>query len=312
MSNLKVSGVIKSTIRLLLGVFFIGTAVLKLLSIDNFEVYLYSFGIISYAWTTFFSRLLIFIELIIGISMILKIYYRQIWWLTMMMMVGFTLFLVHAAIFRNDSNCHCFGDIIELDPTQSIVKNIITLALLLVIRNEQSHDYKPVLKRWLTAGVLVSSFVIAFVLLPMDVIYNKIYSDQENVNSLAFYESLNDSTYFDGEKIMDIREGRYLINYALAGCKYCRIGAEKLTLMADRHQIPHDRIKFIIGGSDQATEHFKEVTKTSDYQHWNIPMQQLVAITYGKFPLYVFIENGKVVMAGDFRMIDDELIMSLQ
>ena len=225
-----------------------------------------------------------------------------------MMILGFTLFLVYAAIFRNDSNCHCFGDIIELDPTQSIVKNIITLALLLVIRNEQSHDYKPVLKRWLTAGVLVSSFVIAFVLLPMDVIYNKIYSDQENVNSLAFYESLNDSTYFD----MDISEGRYLINYALAGCKYCRIGAEKLTLMADRHQIPHDRIKFIIGGSDQATEHFKEVTKTSDYQHWNIPMQQLVAITYGKFPLYVFIENGKVVMAGDFRMIDDELIMSLQ
>ena len=309
MSNLKVSGVIKSTIRLLLGVFFIGTAVLKLLSIDNFEVYIYSFGIVSYAWTTFFSRLLIFIELIVGISLILKIYYRQIWWLTMMMMVGFTLFLVYAAIFRNDSNCHCFGDIIELDPTQSILKNIIVLALLLVIRNEQSHDYKPVLKRWLTAGVLVSSFVIAFVLLPMDVIYNRIYSDQENVNSLAFYESLNDSTYFDGEKIMDISEGRYLINYALAGCKYCRIGAEKLTLMADRHGIPHEKVKFIIGGSDEAIARFIELIGTSDYEHWKIPAPKFMAITYGKFPLYVFIEDGKVIKAGDFRIIDDDVLM---
>ena len=110
--------------RLFLGALFVVTAVLKLLSIDNFEIYIYSFGLFSYTWTTFFSRLLIFIELLIGISLILKICFKKIWWLTMLMMAGFTLFLVYAAIFRNDSNCHCFGDLIELNPTQSIFKNI--------------------------------------------------------------------------------------------------------------------------------------------------------------------------------------------
>ena len=306
MSNRNNLGIINLTIRLLLGVFFIGTAVLKLLSIDNFEIYIYSFNIFSYVTTTFFSRLLIFIELIIGISLIFKICFKQIWWLTMLMMVGFTLFLVYAAIFRNDSNCHCFGDLIELNPTQSIFKNIITLALLFIIKNEKSHDYKPVLKKWLVASTILISMVVSFVLLPMDVIYNRIYSEKENINTAAFYESLNDSTY------VELQQGRYLINYALAGCKYCRLGAGKVTMMLDRHGISHDKVKFFIGGSDEAISRFIEITGIYDYEHWKIPAPEFMAITYGQFPLYVFVEDGKVVKAGDFRMVDDKLIMLLQ
>lgn len=306
MSNRNNLGVAKLIIRLLLGVFFVGTAVLKLLSIDSFEVYIYSFGIFNYTATTFISRLLIFIELTIGISLILKICFKQIWWLTMLMMVGFTVFLIYAAIYRNDSNCHCFGDFVEIDSAQSIVKNIIVLALLFLIRKDGSHDYRPVLKKWLIAGSVVVSFVVSFVLLPMDVIYNRIYSGNKDVNEAAFYESLSDSTF------VEIREGRYLINYALAGCKYCRLGTEKVTMMLDRHGISHDRLKFFVGGSDEAISKFVEVTGTSDYEHWKIPAPQFMAITYGKFPLYVFIDYGKVVKAGDFRILDDDLIMSLQ
>ena len=187
MSDRSNSGVLRLTIRLLLGVFFIGTAVLKLLSIDSFEIYIYSFGLFSYTWTTFISRLLIFIELLIGISLIFKICLKKTWWLTMVMMVGFTLFLIYAAIFRNDSNCHCFGSLIELNPSQSIIKNIIVLVLLFFIRNEESHDYKPVLRKWLTVGIVLVSLIVSFVLLPMDVVYNRIYSEKDNVNTVAFY-----------------------------------------------------------------------------------------------------------------------------
>ncbi|MBQ2499750.1 MAG: hypothetical protein II523_07030, partial [Bacteroidales bacterium] len=178
------------------------------------------------------------------------------------------------------------------------------IALLFVIKNDESHDYKPVLRKWLVALTLVVSFVISFVLLPMDVVYNKIYSDNEEVNEVAFYESLSDSTYFE------LQQGRYLINYALAGCKYCKIGAEKATMMLDRHGISHERLKFFVGGSDEAISIFVEITGTSDYKHWKLAAPQFMAITYGKFPLFVFIEDGKVVKAGDFRIVDDEVIVS--
>ena len=303
MSSLNSLNIIKLIIRLLLGVFFISTAVLKLLSIDSFEVYIYSFGIVNYITVTFLSRLLIFIELLIGISLIFKIYFRQVWWLTMLIIAGFTLFLIYAAIFRNDSSCHCFGSLIELDPSQSIIKNIITIVLLLFIRKEQSHDYKPLMRKWLIGISIAVSIIIPFVLVPMDVIYNKIHSEKENINTVAFYESLSDSTYHD------LQQGRYLINYALAGCKFCRIGAEKVTMMIDRHGISHDRLKFFVGGSDEAISRFIEVSKTSDYLHWMIPAPEFMAITFGRFPLYVFIEDGKVVKAGDFRILDDDVLM---
>lgn len=305
MSNLNSLNIIKLIIRLLLGVFFISTAVLKLLSIDSFEVYIYSFGIVNYITVTFLSRLLISIELLIGISLIFKIYFRQVWWLTMLIIAGFTLFLIYAAIFRNDSNCHCFGSLIELDPSQSIIKNIITIVLLLFIRKEQSHDYKPLMRKWLIGISIAVSIIIPFVLVPMDVIYNKIHSEKENINTVAFYESLSDSTYHD------LQQGRYLINYALAGCKFCRLGAEKVTMMIDRHGISHDRLKFFVGGSDEAIDRFIEITGTSDYQHWKIPAPQFMAITFGMFPLYVFVEDGKVVKAGDFRILDDDVLMEL-
>ena len=303
MSNLNSLNIIKLIIRLLLGVFFISTAVLKLLSIDSFEVYIYSFGIVNYITVTFLSRLLIFIELLIGISLIFKIYFRQIWWLTMLIMVSFTLFLIYAAIFRNDSNCHCFGSLIELDPSQSIIKNIITIVLLLFIRKEQSHDYKPLMRKWLIGISIAVSIIIPFVLVPMDVIYNKIHSEKENINTMAFYESLSDSTYHN------IQQGRYLINYALAGCTFCRIGAEKLVLMVEKHNIPHEKIKFVVGGNDDAISKFIEKTNTSDYEHYKIPAPELMSITFGKFPLYVFLEDGKVVKAGDFRILDDGFLM---
>ena len=303
MSNLNSLNIIKLIIRLLLGVFFISTAVLKVLSIDSFEVYIYSFGIVNYLTVTFLSRLLISIELLIGISLIFKIYFRQIWWLTMLIMAGFTLFLIYAAIFRNDSNCHCFGSLIELNPSQSIIKNIITIALLLFIRNEKSHDYKPLMRKWLIGISIAVSIIIPFVLVPMDVIYNKIHSEKENINTVAFYESLSDSTY------RELQQGRYLINYALAGGKFCRIGAEKLVLMVEKHNIPHEKIKFVVGGNDDAISKFIEKTNTSDYEHYKIPAPELMSITFGRFPLYVFIEDGKVVKAGDFRILDDDVLM---
>ena len=148
--------------------------------------------------------------------------------------------------------------------------------------------------------------------MPMDVIYNRIYSDEENVNTIAFYESLNDSTYFDGEKLMDVSDGRYLINYTLAGCRFCHLGAEKLVLMLDRHGIPHDRVKFVIGGNDEAIGKFIEKTNTYDYDHWKIPAPKMMSITYGEFPLYVFVKDGKIIQAGDFRILDDDMIMALK
>lgn len=319
----KIADITKLTIRLLLGALFIVAAVLKIISIDNFEIYIFSFNIFSFVTTAFLARLIIAAELFLGLCLIFKVYFKQIWWLTMLMMLGFSLFLIYAMIFRNDSNCHCFGSLVELDPKMSFVKNIITIALLLTIKKEESHIYKPILRKWIFGIVIAISLIASFFIVPMDAIYNKIYSERQDVNTVAFQNSLNDSTYinylkvlpeksgdsvvFTREKqLLDLNHGRHLINYALSGCKFCKTGAEKITLMFDRHGISHDKLVFVLVGGDVSASKFIKETNTFDYKHWRIPIPIMMDITFGSFPLYIFVEDGKIVKSGDFRIIDEK------
>ena len=132
----------KGILRVLIGAMFVTTAVLKLLSLDEFELYIYSFGIFSYVAVTVLARLLIAFELLMGLFLLLKQCYKQVWWLMFLSLIGFTSFLIYAALFRNDANCHCFGDFIELNPLHSLVKNGITMALLLCIRKESDYRFR--------------------------------------------------------------------------------------------------------------------------------------------------------------------------
>ena len=115
-----------------IGGVFIIAAILKLISIDEFEIYIYSFNIFSFLLTTFVSRIIIIGEFILGLFLILKINYRFVWKTSLIILILFTLFLTYVAIFRRDSNCHCFGELIELNPLESIVKNLILILLLLL------------------------------------------------------------------------------------------------------------------------------------------------------------------------------------
>ena len=125
----------KNIVRILLGMVFVPSSVLKLMSLDSFELYIFSFNLMDFALTGIAARLLIAAEMILGVALICKFEYKWSWWLGMLMTLGFTFFLVYVVIFRNDANCHCFGDLIEIDPLHSIYKNIAMMALFIFCKN---------------------------------------------------------------------------------------------------------------------------------------------------------------------------------
>ena len=317
---------LETIIRLSLGAFLITTAVLKLISIDSFELYIYSFNIFSFVSTTIISRIVIAVEMWLGLWLLLKIFYKETWLLCMSMMVAFTIFLIFAYFDKGDDNCHCMGEIISMKPGHSIIKNIVIIILLVLIKVERG-DKKRRRRQWLGAGTtLVISFVIPFIIIPNDMIYNKLFSKEERLNREAFYESVNDSTYniflkvlpemkddsiifVEEERPMNISEGRYLINFALAGCKYCKMGAERLSIMFDKHEIDKEKLKFVIGGGPISISMFMKMAGTQEYEHWKIAPHKMMELTYGVFPQYVFVENGDIVFSGDFRHLDETEII---
>jgi len=313
-------------VRIAIGLLFVVSAASKLISIDSFEIYLYSFNFFSYVVVTILSRLLVATEFFIGLCLIFRLHYKKIWFVSLILMVFFTIFLIYVIRFRNDENCNCFGDLIDLSPKQSLAKNIILTCFLIFIGKIKDYDYKPKIRKLLTGIFLGISIIVPFIIVPNDLIYNKIYSEKENINTIAFGESLNDSTYFgylkvlpeklddtivfvNENKMMDVSEGRYLINYVIAGCKYCRLGAERLAIMAGKNGIENEKMKFVVGGTPYAMSLFIKKTNTHGFDHWEIAPNKLMNITLGRFPLYVFVENGSVVNAVDFRHLDEEEVI---
>lgn len=310
------------TVRIIVGLLFVLSAVSKLIAIDSFEVYIYSFNIFSYVTTTILSRLLIAIELFIGLCIVFRMFYKEIWWVALILLIFFTFFLVYVIRFRSDDNCHCFGDLIDLNPKQSLGKNIILTCLMLFVNKIDDYCYAKKVKKCLGLSFAAISIVIPFVVVPNDLIYNKIYSEKENINTVAFNRSLNDSTYigylkvlpeklndtivYENEnRLMNITDGRYIVNYVLAGCKYCKMGAERLAIMFDKHNISHEKLKFVVGGNAVPMSRFITLTETYDFDHWKISQPIMMSITFGRFPLYVFVENGEVVKVADFRHLDE-------
>ena len=125
---------VSHTIRILIGCVFIASAILKYLSIDTFDLYIYEHQLFNYAITAILTRLLIAAEFALGIMLIGNILIKFTYFTTFLFLAGFTVYLfLQPLLFDVDlSNCHCFGDKIILNHTQSIIKNIVFDVVTLV------------------------------------------------------------------------------------------------------------------------------------------------------------------------------------
>lgn len=292
--------IMKFIVRILLGAFFITTAVLKLLSLDSFEIYIYSFNLFSFNLCAIIARLVIAAELLLGAFLIAKILYKPTWWLTMLMMIGFTLFLVYVALFRHDANCHCMGDLVKLNPVFSIVKNLITIVLLLIVRKEEDYHFRGKMAVGITAAVLALG--VPFILFPTDSVYNLIMKSNSVVDEKRFGEFMQDST----AQALHIEQGDYVLGVVSAGCKYCKLSAKKINSMVENNQLDTGKVVFLIWGSDPSIQKFKEETGAVHFRYAKINPVEAIQLVDGKFPTFVFVKNGKPVDAVDIRGLNDK------
>ena len=299
-------------INIVIGSVFIIAAILKLMSIDEFEIYIYSFDIFSFLLTTFVSRIIIIGEFILGLFLILKINYKLTWRLTFISLILFTLFLIYVAIFRQDANCHCFGELVELSPLESIIKNLVMIALLMLGQQTTSSKLKAQSSKLL---VLSSTFLV-FIISPPDSIYKMIYSTEKEVSTVDLYKSFDEVVKIDFteeglvfDSISSFKEKEnQLIVIVSSGCKYCRLGLKKLSLIMKNEDLATDNVDIFIWGSPEGIEDFRNETMTEDYSYWHIMPNRAIEITYGRFPIFIFLKEKDIIKIGDFRDVDDAFI----
>ena len=315
----------KSVVRILIGLLFVVSAVFKAISIDEFDIYLYSFGILDFVFCTLLSRLIILFEFALGVMFIFNLYFRSVWLIITSTTGLFTLFLIYVQLFRHDSNCHCMGDIVELDPLHSIVKNLGIIGLMLLIRKAKEEKFKN--RKWFTIGLVGAAFIAILIIIPPNSFYNFIYSGEKTLNTVEFNKTMSDSTYytrivnlnydeqkkickFDVENVaLDLSNDKYLLAYIHSGCKYCKLGMKKINMMIENNEIDPEHVIMLIWGDDEHISEFILDTKCFNYECRIMEAHLAVGVTNGHFPTFVFYDSGEVVEVFDYNNINEKSIV---
>ena len=130
----------KIVLRVFIGLVFIVSALTKLYPIIPLEILLVKTGITNWSLAPIFARLLVGFEFMLGSFLIFNIQTKKTTIVSMLSLVGFTFYLLYLHFFVSaDDNCGCFGEIIKMNPLQSILKNIVLLGLSVLLLKKHSE-----------------------------------------------------------------------------------------------------------------------------------------------------------------------------
>ena len=300
----RVFGIVPIVIKVLLGLLFIASAILKIVDMDQFEIYVYSYHFFSLNFSFLVARAAIIVELVLGIGLVSNTLPKFYWWGSMVMLVGYSILLIYALYLGRTDNCHCFGDYLQLDPKHSLIKNGVLILFLLPLYwiGEWETPF-----RWLILALaVVASSVAVFAISPPDN-YTPSYDPEENLQVEYFNEMLDDASLDS----LNLREGKQIVCFFSTGCDYCQMAAHKLSLMQQFYGFPADRITYVFMGSEAGIEKFYEKSESAQYRNVLYPdVAHLIAAVNGACPTLVFMDNGAPVQEYGFRNMKEEEIKS--
>ena len=132
------------TARIVVSILFLVSAVSKMFPLWMFEKQLVDLGICGWCDAPYFSRLLIALEVAIGIAILQRHFIKRfVIPVTAFLLVAFCVHLSiemvkHGAM---NGNCGCFGQLIPMTPLEAFIKNVLTLGLLVYIyRTTAEHE----------------------------------------------------------------------------------------------------------------------------------------------------------------------------
>lgn len=328
------------TIRIIISFLFLISAVAKLypspyFAISTFEVkQLYPMGF-SEDFAVFFSRILIGIELALGILLLQNNYLRRIIIpSTILMLVVFTTHLTIDTIQNggNSGNCGCFGSLLPMTPIEAIIKNVVAIILLAIylyvvpkITNEKSNF-------WVLTTVTFASILTLFMIAPIqpkveEIVTEEVETPLESVETFNTQttESIaitptetttSEETKTETAKpvsdeptpqksgyaqyFSNIDKGKKILALFVPGCDHCRDVAKELTEMkAKNKNFPEVEVIFMNEEAEKIPEFFS-------FAGANYPYKVIEVIPFWKLlgnskdtPGVIYLWNGNKIKEWD-------------
>ncbi len=264
-------------LRIFISIVFLFSAYSKFVSPGLTEIILVDHGIVSARETAaLIVRGLIGFEFALGILLILPYSLKTIVIPTaILFLIIFTGYLVYTGfILKDTQNCGCFGEMIKMSPLESIVKNIIMIAILILLfkfTNEKK-------KYFIAPTVMVLCVASVFLFLP--------------VNSQKEFKFAN-YTNFEGEGRVDLSVGEKLLVIINLECDHCQTLAKELSETKNQTNKLPKLYALLFKEGNVTVDSFKTMTKFNLPYHM-IGLNEFLNLIGQSPPRIYWLKDGKV------------------
>lgn len=241
----------------------------------------------------YFSRIIIGIEFAIGILLLFPFNIKKIIIPATIFMLA--IFSVHLTIeiftSGNQGNCGCFGALLPMTPLQALLKNLVSIALLLLILikfSDNINEKRNISYCLIITNVITFCILVLFMLIPIQKKQTNYAPPIVIEDSLAVSPSLNtsiDTSNFKESKVKNqkdstkiskkvsepskiksiyskyfpkIDEGKKILCFFAPTCDHCMATAKELTeLKKQNPNFPEIQIIFMDEAPEEIPKFFK-------------------------------------------------------
>ena len=313
------------TLRVLLCGLFVFSAITKMLPLTPFEKQLVDLGFADWHTAPYFARLIIGIELGLGIALIQNHFFKRIVIpLTALLLVAFCIHLSYQIAIGQGGNCGCFGQFIEMTPTEALIKNIVTLVFLgwlffISKEKKSANRFSFLLLIWSFSTLFM---FMAFPFAPFKELSNVTvdtssipWEDESapasqtvdtaqtqttnapavvvNPGPAAVVSKFSKLNVFSGLKVK-IDEGKRIVCFFIPGCDHCREAAKAITELSKDPNFPKVYIYFGDEEVEKIDEFFQVAGKKYPYQVLGMGEFFTLMGPQGETPGILYLWNGNI------------------
>lgn len=303
MNTKTLKDILFAVLSISLGFLFLFSAWSKLPTLEQFGWTVVENTFLNWTMAEWFTRLLIGLEFFLGILFINGFRIRRIAipvaFITLLVFTAYLFVILYTK--GNNNNCGCFGEVVQMSPKESILKNVIMMAVLSVLYFIQ-YEWKIKRGNWIVVGLFLTVMSLLLCRYPPDSIY--LFPKHENLNIPIplshLYQSPNNKAPHE-----ELRKGKHVIAFMSLTCPHCRKAAKKMRIM----KMKETSLPFYLvlnGDSSRIAEFFND-TKANNipYTHFN-GVEQFIAMA-GKdgLPAIKWVEDTTVYKESNYITLDE-------
>lgn len=295
------------SVRVILGLLFIASGLLKLMPIEPFELNFIDLGVANWFTAPIIARGLIGFELLLGLFLLFNLVMNKFTVkATYSILVFFTFYLFYQLIKNgNNGNCGCFGTFLQMTPLESVFKNLAMIILLMIVQFIPAKWSLPWAKIFIPVFILIA-FISPYLLNPPEALATGHRAGAVNY-PLGLKKIYNDTSIIHPP--VDLTVGRHIVAFMSLSCGHCRMNALKMHVL----QLRNPDFPFYIllnGDSAMFEKNFFDFSKALNVPHSYFNNDDFFSYVDGSLPAIFWLQNDTVKFRSLYTDLNEDEIVT--